>query len=82
MSKMTVGMLREQLEKLPDDTRVFTAGSEGIFNCENGNLSPFKVYESKFGICLFVDDGAGDHGNVSEDWVSLDEYERDNSKAH
>jgi len=71
---MRVVDLINQLSLLPPDTCIFTAGMEGIFPAEGGNLYPLKIFETRFGLGLYIDDGLGDHSHVSEQWISLDEY--------
>lgn len=73
-SLMTVKFLIDLLAKLPPQTRVFTAGTEGIHHAELGNLFPLKVCQTKFGCMLFFDDGIGDHGAVSKSWQPIDEF--------
>lgn len=72
--KCTVGKLIELLGKLPPETRIFTAALEGIHNAEWGNLFPIKCSQTRFGYCVFIDDGLGDHGQISEAWQPLDEF--------
>ena len=72
--KVTVGVLIELLSKLPPETRVFTAGMEGIHSCELGNLFPLKASQTRFGHALFIDDGLGEHGRISDSWQPLDEF--------
>ncbi len=72
--KVTVGVLIELLAKLPPETRIFTAGLEGIHNAELGNLFPIKASQSRFGCAVFIDDGLGEHGRISDAWQPLDEF--------
>lgn len=72
--RVTVGMLIEMLSKLPPETRIFTAGMEGIHGAELGNLFPIKASQTRFGYALFIDDGLADHGHISEAWQPLDEF--------
>lgn len=72
--KVTVGRLIELLSKLPPETRIFTAGMEGIHHAEWGNLFPIKCSQSRFGYAVFIDDGLADHGEISKAWQPLDEF--------
>lgn len=67
---ITVKELTEMLNKLPPDMPVYTAGEEGIFQLEGGNLMPFKVLAGR----LYIDDGLGAHGAISNMWTPLDEH--------
>lgn len=74
MATLTVGRLIELLGKLPPETKIYTAGMEGIHFAELGNLFPLKVAQSRFGCSLFIDDGLADHGRISAAWQPLDEF--------
>jgi hypothetical protein len=71
--KFTVAQLVDLLQKLPPDTRIFTSGTEGIADFELGNLCPFKVLQTRFGVCLFIDDGLGVHEGMDA-WQPLNEF--------
>lgn len=71
---MRVHELIDMLKKLPANTRVYTCGLEGVYPAEGGNLFPFKVLETNFGIGLYFDDGLCQHDQIMEEWVPLDEY--------
>ena len=63
------------LQQLPQETKIFTAGTEGLYPVTPGNLLPLKVFDSPFtGPILYIDDGMGDHGQISEEWKPLDEF--------
>lgn len=68
---MTVEKLIQLLNNLDPHTLVFTAEKDGVFPLELGNQCPFKVGKKKD--FLFIDDGLGFHGDISETWVPLDE---------
>jgi hypothetical protein len=75
MAAVTVGRLIELLGKLPPESKIYTAGLEGIHFAELGNIFPLKVMQSKdLGCALFIDDGLEDHGRISEAWQPLDEF--------
>lgn len=81
MAALTVGRLIELLAKLPSDTKIYTAGMEGIHFAELGNIFPLKVLQSKdFGCAMFIDDGLADHGRISVGWQPLDEFVNCESK--
>ena len=71
---VTVKNLIHLLASLPPETKIYTAGLEGIFEAELGNLFPVKVCETKQGIAVFIDDGVGLHGEISECWEPLNEF--------
>lgn len=71
---MKVKDLIEQLSKLPSDARVLTIGDKGCYEAEPGNLSPFKVMQTKFGVVLFIDDGISWHEQISDFWEPLDQF--------
>lgn len=71
---LTVGDLIDMLMVLPPDTRILTAGIEGIHNAELGNLFPLRVAKTRFGTALYIDDGLGDHGAISRNWLPLNEF--------
>ena len=73
---MTVKSLINLLSRLPSDALVFTAGDEGVHLLETGNLMPIRVLENQFKTAVYIDDGLGDHGIISEQWKPLDEYQR------
>lgn len=79
---MNVSELIKLLQSLPPNSSLYTAGMEGIYKAESGNLLPLKVFETPFGTALYIDDGLADHGHVSDSWENLDEYyERNRIKA-
>jgi len=67
---MTVKNLMEMLSKLNPETLIYTAGEEGIFPMEEGNLMPLKFFAGR----LYVDDGLCVHPQISEKWIPLDEH--------
>lgn len=73
---ITVQNLISLLSKLPPETKIFTAGLEGIFEAQLGNLLPLKVLETWEEVRLFIDDGVGHHGEISDNWEPLDEFVR------
>ena len=73
---VTVKDLMDMLLQLPPETRVLTAGEEGIHDIEMGNLCPFKCNETAFGVVMYIDDGTGDHGVISDMWKPIDEFLR------
>lgn len=62
------------LQKLPKESQVCTAGMEGIYPAEVGNLFPLKVLQTRSQIILYIDDGVGEHGAISDNWEPLDEF--------
>lgn len=71
---MTVFELIGLLAKVPGDAKIYTAGIEGIFPAEVGNLFPIKVLQTRNAIAVYIDDGMGDHLAISEAWQPLDEF--------
>lgn len=69
--RLTVADLMAALAQLPLDARILTAGLEGIYPAQSGNLFPLKVLETPFGVAIYVDDGLGDHGIISDAWEPL-----------
>ena len=69
-----VSELIEALKKLPPGTIVLTADTTGINHFEWGNLCPFKLRRTKMGTYLYIDDGLGEHGEISDEWLPLDEF--------
>lgn len=70
---MTVAFLIKMLQKLPQDTRIYTSGLEGVYPAELGNLFPLKVMQTKFCCALYIDDGIS-HNEITKDWQPLDEF--------
>lgn len=62
------------LSRLPDSTRISTAGLEGIYYLEEGNLNPIKVLRTVFGVSVYIDDGITDHGPLMDSWLPIDEF--------
>lgn len=71
---LTVKKLISLLVQLPPETRIYSAESHGISPVEGGELMPFKVLDTRFGTVMYVDDGLGLHGSISDNWVPLDEF--------
>lgn len=71
---VTVQKLIELLKRLPPETKIYTAGLEGIFPAQFGNLFPLKVIETWDECHLYIDDGVGTHGVISDNWEPLDEF--------
>lgn len=69
-----VYQLIDMLKELPPEMVVWTAGSEGVYPMELGNLMPFKVYLNKPGSGLYIDDGMCSYAQVVDNWMSLNEY--------
>ena len=76
------------LKVLSPGTIIKTAESDGVYNIDKGNLFPFKVHTTHWGVNLYIDDGHGDHGEISNEWTPLDEFVKspihggDGSKTH